>query len=253
MYAGNSLGQIPPYVDAGPDIYITPEETSAQITEATATAPQSYIEGYLWERITGTSPNITYSSNSALNPLISGITSDEEEFRLTVTNNLGNSASHTMRVLRRGEYQILYTLFDSDSVTSQNGQIRKETYKLYLSPNIPADVTVNLDYKLLFETYLISSQDKGYGVFKITKNGYGLHSYAFNGDPDGQLIKEELNVMSFNSVDNIELYFEAGVEISSPESAAQSLVKLEWENATFVNGIGTVTNLPAVKEISADI
>jgi len=252
VYAGASLGNIPPYINAGPDIFIGPSETTAQITEAVASDPDGFIQSLLWERIEG-DPGESYSSPSALNPLISGLTSNAYTFRLTGTDNAGSVASDTMRVLRKSNYTIEYVkIGETIDQNTRTSQYIKETYKMNIVPDIPANVSVNLNFKVMLSLARGYGMTDGYARYSITKNGNPLYYHRLDfTDAVSEKITEDL--IGYNLGDELIFVFDAEVEVSDPEGGAYAIVDIEWLDANFVNGLGVITNLPAPLGLMATV
>jgi len=258
VYAGASLGNIPPYVDAGPDIMIGTSATSAQITQAVVNDPDGSISSLLWERISGDAGE-SYSSNAALNPLISGLLGNAYTFQLTATDNTGATASDTMHVFRVGDYNIVLTLisseeFSGDSVGGeryQNYLKLKETWQLEIVENLPVNVSVNLFFDVTLGMNSTNDSSNGHSAIKVFK--YGNLSFMKNFStsiPDEQTFSAFFQV---NKPDVITIEFESEIKINTGQTIADAYVAIEFNKAVFVNGMGTITNLPFKKELKAII
>lgn len=249
VYAGQSAGNIPPYIYAGPDIYINPGVTSVQITEAVAYDPDGEIASLLWEKLEG-DPGENYSSPSVLNPLISGLTGNEYTFRLTGTDTTGDQASDIMKVFRIGEYEIQFELISSDSASSQSGSFVEEVWKMNVVPEPPQEISINIDFEALLSIYLSQGQDNAFVYFNMKKNGISLVGNGFQAAEAGD--ETFTNLVQYTAGSEILLTFEARVDPQNSQSAVQALVQFSATSAAFVNGLGSITNLPAVKAVSAD-
>jgi hypothetical protein len=244
IYAGESFGNLPPYVDAGPDLYLGTGETAVQVTQAVAQDPDGFIDTLLWEQISG-DVGATFSSANALNPSISNLSGDEYTFRLTATDNLGVTASDEMRVIRKNDY-----LLQMDATWITDLPTHKElTYNVYLHPNIPADVTVSLSFDLLLDVWCVSPQAYGFAEFWIVKNGVEIYRGNQQGNTSNK--KEYSSILNFVSTDQITLGFkttESGG--AAQEGNVKATTRLEFTKATFTNGSGNVSNIPLVQEIT---
>ena len=245
VYAGASLGNIPPYIDAGPDIFIGPNDTTAQVTEAVANDPDGIMQSLLWEKLSGDAGE-GYSSASALNPLISGLTGDLYTFRLTGTDNSGATASDTMRVIRRGEYEIQFELLGVVETPSNNQLYRKETYQLKVVPDLPAEVSLNISYEAYLKLYFFRA-GSGYVYVQLQKEGSPLEQPTFEATAADE--KTIPGLIQYVQGQDIKVILTNQISIQNSNSEAEATSRFTVVSAEFVNGNGSISNLPAMVQL----
>lgn len=123
---------LPPDVDAGLDIYLQPNQTTASLL-ATATDPDGTIVTVLWERLEGSSGAVIVSPGTLATDL-TGLTGDSYEFRVTVTDNNGLTASDTVRVTRVVEYTLVLTYTVNSDTDGQYEAQQTKYVDFELSP-----------------------------------------------------------------------------------------------------------------------
>lgn len=248
IYAGNSLGNIPPYVNAGPDIFIASAETEVQIAEAQANDPNGYIESLVWTQTEGT--GATFSSASSLNPLISNITGDKNAFTLTATDNDGTSAVDSMRVERWKNYDLTLTLLDHQVVSDGPIRQRKEVkeFQLGFNPDLPGpeSATLTFDAELLLGANDLQNTNIDRAKITILKSGVELFSKEISSDVDGA--NSELTAdSSFNFIqgDDTRIFLEVQITEGDPATSGHvASSKINFSNATFQENTSTANNLP---------
>lgn len=83
-----------PTADAGPDqVVLLPAGTTL---DGNGTDPDGTIVSYLWTKISG--PSITFSNPNIRNPNVSGLQAGQYVLQLTVTDNLGGTATDNMQI-----------------------------------------------------------------------------------------------------------------------------------------------------------
>jgi len=85
-----------PLVDVGPDFSLTLPANSTPIS-ATASDPDGSISTYLWTKISGPAATLGGSTTATLS--VSGMVAGNYQFRLTVTDNLGATASDDIIII----------------------------------------------------------------------------------------------------------------------------------------------------------
>lgn len=257
VYAGNSLGNIPPFVDAGPDIYIDANATSAQITEAVATDSDGYIDRVIWEKISG-DPGETYSNPAVLNPLISGLTGSAYEFRLTGFDNLGGKASDTMKIIRVGDYLLILDLvesYDDISVPVTDGDwlTKREKYKLYTSPVIPDNETVTLIFDAkLYRNLANAPRTYPYsGRVLITKNGTDVYDLNRTYQTRQKEVTDDSPSNTLNYIHSDEIFITLEVTLIADTSSSTDEVSAEinFHTSEFKVESAQLSNLPQLRSI----
>lgn len=90
----------PPVANAGPDQNITLPANSVNLN-GSGTDPNGSIASYAWTKISGPS-QFTISNSSIRNPSVTNLTAGTYDFRLTVTDNQGASASDNINIIVNG-------------------------------------------------------------------------------------------------------------------------------------------------------
>lgn len=244
VYAGSSTGNLPPYINAGPDIIIDPTQTEAQITDSVANDPDGMLQSLLWERISGPTGE-SYSASDVLKPLISGLTGDAYTFRLTGTDNLGLSASDTMRVLRGGQYTITLEEIASESTGTGGRQASSKTYNLVVSPALLEGMNLVLTTDTYSSNFLSNGGgDYSYSAITITKNGSVLVNKVYD---------EDANVHDAGSIgvfagDVITIKLEAEIDLSESPGASSSVeIAYSIKTGSVQGSAGIVLGLPIEK------
>lgn len=188
FYDGVSVGNIPPYVYAGPDIQLTGFENRVQITEAIANDPDGDPLTILWERI-NVPPGTTlaeFSNANALNPEITNLVLDQYEFRLTATDSAGNSASDILVISRPSAYQMTVDNFQTIVADGPEPVIR-EYFRFDYSPALPAGAVLLAEFNVNIDLAIDKGTVYGFAttIYKngvITYNfGSGLENYNYTG------------------------------------------------------------------------
>ncbi len=251
IYAGESLGNIPPFVEAGPDIILGDGETTAQISEAFIQDNDGFIASQVWEIIAGDA-GATFSSVNALNPLLSNLTGNSYTARLTATDNLGASASDTMQIIRVSGYTLVLTpTYSRDYVdrSSGNWDVKERKWAVSISPDAPGNPFINMGIiGQIIHNYngqgnvsvatdcFMSLRVNGQRVF-YTGNNYAAYK------------QKTLNysaTISFAEEDVVEL--EIVNKITIPANGfpgwGDTTMKFKFNTSDFVVGSGSLTNLP---------
>lgn len=257
VYAGNSLGNIPPFISAGPDIFISEGETAAQITEAVATDPDGSIASLHWEHIEGEASPVI-STAGTLNPFISNLSGPVNTFRLTGTDNQGATASDTMQIFLVGDYQLILTAVevveDIPSVIETSAWITKRTkYKISTQPALPEGETVTLIFEArLYRNLANAPRTSAYsGRILITKQGVEIYDFNRTYQTREQEVLDEktYNTVNYISTDEMFLTIETMliVNTDSPEDTVSASVN--FVDANFNIATAELSNLPKEEEL----
>ena len=257
VYAGNSLGNIPPFVSAGPDIYIAEGETTAQITEAVATDPDGVITSLLWEHLDGDATPVI-STSGTLNPLISNLSGPVNTFRLTAIDNGGASASDTMKIFRVGQYLLILTPVEvvdtvPDPVETAAWITKRTKYQVTVEPALPPEETITLIFEArLYRNLANAPRTSAYsGRVLITKQGIDIYDFNRTYQTREQELLDErtYNTVNYISSDEMFLTIETMliVDTDSPEDTVSASVN--FVDATFNVATAVISNLPLPEEL----
>lgn len=242
---------IPPIVDAGPDIYIQQNVNHVDLF-ADAFDPDGFIVSYLWEQLEGA------NQSSVINPIdastnIQNLTADFYKFKITVADNDGATAFDEVSVFRVNDYTVELVLIDSSATIETYLKEEFETYQIVVTPELPAGFTIqiNLEYRLTTSNndagILISEAEasivKGVGVNEVVLETNEVNDIAntlyetnLNYNP-GTIIK----CLSRVRVENTDPPF----SVPSPQASAQASFFIS--SVSFINGFGNVINVPNSK------
>lgn len=236
--------QVPPYVDAGPDIYLYDDESTADL-DATAYDPDGTISTYLWEHVSG-SPAGTIASSATEDTQVTGLTGNSYVYQLTVTDDDGLTASDTVNVIRVVNYAITLPVTDSTLDTSGDEQSYEYEHTITVDPTFAdgLNMVLNCAIELHAEGYggglggVTSAQAK----CTIIKNGVELEDYHIYG-VGGANTEDYTTTFSYNVTDDIKIvlwvYRKEG---TSGSAMATSLFRVD--SATIAGYPGIVTGPP---------
>jgi len=241
LYKGEGLGNTPPFVDAGKDISIGVNDTTAQIETSAVSDPDGFIVSLLWERISGDTGEV-YSSNTVLKPLISNLTGENYEFRLTAIDNVGAIGSDTMFINRVREYYLILTetshVLDNDAIN-----IETKTYSLNVTPSLLDNEQVILDFRAIMIANGDVSQNYFNGFITIVKNGVVV--FQLKDDSSVAFFSnnyEAAGSVSVTKEDVTEVIFNGYLDNLVP---ADILFSIQFRSATFQNAVyNQVLGLP---------
>jgi hypothetical protein len=238
---------VPPIVLAGDDIYLTDLQTTASLT-SNAYDPDGFIASQQWTKTSGTFGGII-DSPFALNTDLTNLTGDYYTYQIQVTDNDGATALDTVNVIRKKDYQIIFEeLYYNEVETLENHAVQAR-YKLVIDPNIPEGFVLNLEgiYKILVEV----SRWSVYGYLLIEKNGVVLEEYVTYGAFSVPVL------LNYIATDEIFFTIEASASAGSLSGETASFASInssvQFDTVNFINGQGTVINLPAKIEIRAAV
>jgi hypothetical protein len=110
-----------PVANAGTDQTVTLPQNTAQLN-GSGTDPDGTISGYSWTKISGPA-GTTFSNAGIANPVVNGLTEGSYTFRLTVTDNLGGTATDDMVVTVNpaGNYVTLPAKIEAEAYVLMSG------------------------------------------------------------------------------------------------------------------------------------
>lgn len=243
---------LPPIVDAGPDKKLSISSSQVNLL-ATASDPDGSIVTVLWELVSGdTSVNIV--SPGTLSTLVSGLTGNSYEFRVTVTDDSGLQASDTVRVGRDRQYTLVLTqTVDKEKSTNPTNQdqytaLDTEWYDMRIQPELDDDqiARLTIDGIIVKETPRLIG-----GAKPTTVLGAGYLPSVFE-PGHHQLVllfrKGDVHTLRMHA----EAYNTARYGLF-PEYANKVYAKVQADlTAEIVQGApGTFTNLPIQKTVEA--
>lgn len=246
---------IPPIVDAGETIYLTSSEIETTLT-AVASDPDGFIASYLWEWVSGTPvPTIGYSTQAST-PVFA-VLGDQYQFKVTVTDDDGATASDTVRVERILDFTVVLTATTDTTVPNETGEITTKIYNLTVSPPLPDNYTLNLAAKYEMDLDATDAADEiTVGLVQVIKNGV----YIVDVEHDVHTEEtEQFDVsvdipFNINNTDTIQVKLQADAYFSPPDgTSCRSEVDFFINAITFVSGSGNITNtLPINREALAE-
>lgn len=128
---------LPPVVEAGPDIYITIDQNEVLLS-CEAYDPDGYIVSYKWEEVTNNGAVFFGTSSSEVR--VVDLTEDFYTFKVTVTDNEGATATDTVNVYRT--QTVTASLEETYFEGSTNFSERH--FKLHVDPDIAEGSAVNI-------------------------------------------------------------------------------------------------------------
>lgn len=259
IYAGESSGNIPPYVEAGPDIILQDGETTAQISEAFIQDNDGFIASQIWEIIAG-DPGASFSSVNALNPLISNLTGNNYTARLTATDNLGATASDTMQIIRISGFTLILTPSHSRDYydTVNKFDVKERKWLVTIAPDAPGNALLNTG--ILAE---IDHNFSGQGNVSVTTdssmafyvNGQRVFYTGKNYKAYREKHLEYAATLSFaeNDIVEMEMINRIVVPAFGFPGWGSSAMKFSFNTVDFVVGSGNFTNLPVIETLTQSV
>lgn len=223
--SGPNPGNIPPIVNAGPDIVLPDNETSVSLA-AIAYDVDGYIASQQWTKIIGGFGDII-TSPTLLETTIENLTEDQYQYKIQVTDNDGATAFDILNIIRRKNYTA-----SLDLIFLENADTMLARYKFNIDPNIAAN------YNLLLKgrAWLFAYND-GNTFFKIIKNGVVIYEYNSNYTSYDSLPY----TVGYISTD--EIIFELFQSGRFPDIHIGSSW-IELNSIDFVTGAGEILGLP---------
>lgn len=251
-YAQSESANLPPFVDCGPDVYISEFQTEAFLN-ATAFDPDGSIDTYLWEKIDGPAGDVIVSPNTEDTGL-TNLTADLYEYQLTVTDNQGLSASDTVRVIRAYDYEVTVTLDNYNEVIHEDDGDPNNIYyiiekrwvfELTINPNLPDNSYINFNYlvKLTRRNYSTGNMpNPEMASIAIIKNGVRIISFSISMNESTLL--EYSGVLNFTANDQI--FVEVETSGFDPPNYTTPVATLTLQTGILNNTAGNIINLPVV-------
>lgn len=243
---------LPPIVDAGPDQVLSAGDTDVQLS-ATASDPDGSIVTILWEAI-NPPDTVNIIDPDQLATEVDGLNEDEYEFRITVTDDVGLTASDTVRVGRAADYTLVLTqTVDVEKSTNPGNQdeyeaLDSEWYDISIDPPLAVGQTARLiiDGIIVKETPNDIAGAKPTAIFSL---GHGHQFFEAGVHQIVVLMRQgdvktlALTAKAFNSA-------QYGV---FPEYANKVYAKVQADiTAEIIEGQpGLFTNLPIQKIVEA--
>lgn len=249
---------IPPIVDAGEDIYIAEGVNEASL-DATAFDPDGFIAAYFWEKLSGTGGSIV--SPVTEDTVVNGLTGNEYEYQITVTDDDGATASDSVKIFRVLDYTVSLVELSCTTPEPDTAQlVNKEcTYQVQVSPALPAGFTLRLEgtYEIgntnNSEQYLFSRSQmtitKGDGVSTATLSDEIAYENETHDTP-----------FTINYIEGNDIRFVGYIKVEDedpplspavPEANAYYIIDLN--TATFTVGFGNVLGLPDSETETIDL
>lgn len=236
---------LPPVVQAGDNINIGNSDTTADL-DSTSYSPDGWIVSYLWEKLNGTGGVIDTATLEDTG--LSSLTDDLYEYKITVTDNEGLTASDTVKVIRVSDYVL------SLSTISETGDLfqRRSIFEIVIDPDLPSNFSVKLsgDYKLIADKN--NNFNSAAGELRIYKNGVKIFEKLNSGD----YAITETGAFEFNFITGDVIQFDLWVEatIDDQESSGSAYGQADFNITafTFNAGEGTITGLPQGRSINID-
>nr|WP_299385591.1 PKD domain-containing protein [Allomuricauda sp.] len=240
---------LPPTVDAGADQRLLGAQTTAVLT-ATASDPDGSIVSVLWELVSDNGNTATIESPDQLITNITNLNGNDFEFRVTVTDDVGLTATDTVRLGRERSYQLVLTsILRSERSTTPENQDRWEAldlewFEVSISPELGDDqvARVTFDGIIVLETPYDIAGARPSAVFKM---GYDFQFFTAGAHQGVVLFRKgttktlSLSVRAYNSA-------QYGI---FPQYAGKVHARLQMDaTAEIVQGaIGTFSNVPIQK------
>lgn len=247
---------IPPFVDAGEDIYITNSQTNAALTSV-SNDPDGFIASWFWEQETSEIANIV--SPAAADTSLSGLLADFFTFKITVTDNDGATASDTVNVIRIRDYLIQFNeILNSDTVDSgDQGEIINKHYEITCTPSLPDGMNLSIDAQYVFILQCDDPADETtIGQVIIEKNSVEIvNDEKSLRDLELNQYTQGTNVpFAYNNTDSIVIKLKASAFFTAPDGSFSSAdVFFYINNISFVSGNGNITTtLPVTLAANAD-
>lgn len=257
MYGQAVTTNLPPTVDAGPDLVISAVGSTANLS-ATASDPEGNIASILWEVISGDGNPIIADPNS-LNTTISNLTGDRYVIRITVTDDVGLFATDEVVITRAVNYTLQETvLVDSNNYPPNDDdpdyEYSNKQFEYRVDPNLPEGTRIRFTFDVIIklETPKLIAGMRPRAVFSVVKKdftgGQGFVRSAFFdagrytvnlevGPQEGFMFF--MNVSAFNSA-------KFGSVYPNVANKVYAFIQVDITHQ-FVSGSGTLLGLPIQK------
>lgn len=249
---------IPPFVDAGPDIYIAQNVNTVDLT-CVASDPDGFIAAFAWTQQTAV-PGVTIVSPVNQNTTVNGLTQDFYTFRITVTDNDGATAFDEVNVIRALDYLIafeetneVYTEIEDDDFDVIENTWLKD-YNITSTPGLQDNLNVNISgyYRIIVfgDPRLLVTANS---LCKVTKNGVNIINDYIDVNTLGADSYDAIVPFTFNynNTDTITVHLETNALVTVSGENATARVDFIVESIELVNGQGTITTtLPVELELT---
>jgi hypothetical protein len=246
IYADNVLNNpqdpnIPPVlnIDGNNDIYLQSGQSSIFLA-ATAYDPDGFIVSQLWEKVTGTIGD-SISNPDQLTTIVSGLTGNEYQYKITVTDDAGATAFDFVNVYRISTYTIALEIFDSvftDPTISNAAFYSASKYVITGFSIMGPEVTLQINGSIGVKEVLRTASDVLDARVTIVKNGIGVGILAT--DVNGS-IKDMSFSISLTQSDRVEFWLLTKVR-TNVQNLAQVTVNIG--NVIVVRGSAEIAGLP---------
>jgi hypothetical protein len=146
IYQNNDGGvteeNLPPFVNAGADIFIGEDDTTVNLT-ASADDPDGFIASWLWSQITSFA-GVSFSTPNTNTTLVSGLTEDFYTFQILVTDNEGATAIDQVNVIRLKEYDLQINLDNETVINLPDEESFDALYNVITVPNLVDGVNLSI-------------------------------------------------------------------------------------------------------------
>jgi hypothetical protein len=245
---------IPPFVDAGPDVLIEENQTLVNLS-AQATDPDGFIANQLWTQ--DTAEVATILSPNTLATGVANFSADFATFRITVTDNDGATAFDTVNVIRFKDYTLAWVLDTEDSLVSAEEEMYDRSYNLVITPALVEGVNLVLRgfYKIRLNPE--TAQDQALAILELTKNGALIIDEEYTDSDvnlsEGALILTVPYTFSINSTDDISIRIKVEA-VRDLETSASATVDFVIEEIEVITGFANITtNLPLTLTETANV
>ncbi|MHC0441617.1 PKD domain-containing protein [Flavobacterium sp. 3-210] len=231
--SGENPENIPPIVNAGPDIVLDNDQTSVEIT-AVANDVDGFIVFQKWTKLLGGFGDVIVSPNE-LKTVFENLTEDQYQYQIEVTDNDGATATDVVTMIRKKDYDAALDLIFIEG--ADGGVFLFAKYQFVIDPNI--DPSYSLLLKGVVNVFSYNpGLETSFARFRIVKNGVIVYSGEWN---HGDAITMFPFTISYISTDII--LFEIDQNRDFPEghwgSSWIDLTKVE-----FITGAGNINGLP---------
>lgn len=247
-----SNSQVPPYVDAGPDVFIYAALGVSQSVsfDATAFDPDGTIVSYLWEKISGDSGD-TIVSPAQEDTSVTGLTGNEYEYRITVTDNDSLTASDTVKVTRILDYTVSLDNTDTDLDLSGSRRHKEYEYTISVDPALSSSLIINLNCIIDVSCFAVGfGGNTTFAKVSIIKNGSLLQSWEVfaAGGPLSESEENHTSFFSYISTDDIKVVLYVSRFHDGGVGSATAKFRLDF--GTIAGYPGLISGLPIENEIT---
>lgn len=251
---------IPPFVDAGPDIYIAQNVTTVDLS-CVASDPDGFIAAFAWTQQTAV-PGVTIVSPVNQNTTVNGLTQDFYTFRITVTDNDGATAFDEVNVIRLLDYNVELELTNEAYQENEDDDFdvifnsSRKDYQITVTPPLQDNLNINIQgfYRLIVsgDPYqLVTATSE----FLLVKNGVDLinnfKSISTSGTSAIDVIEAVL--FNYNNTDTITIMIESVSAVNAIGQSANASMEFVIEAIEVVNGQGNIiSTLPITATVTTN-